>query len=171
MTLIQIDKAGDDILTKNYSISIVLNKEKVYGFKLNQFIQDRLLYEFKTGSLKIKSRLRFKLRFHTSVIILILKAIFKENANLGDIKIEICNDHDKHFHEIKDMIFRNLNRNMPDLKRENIVLQKFHKESLVNQSAHDIFKNNKERIKNYNFYNLKLENLRRLIIKSGNQGQ
>ena len=106
--LFQADKAGDDPLTKDYSIAVILNKENVYGYRVLQKTQDVLISEFKQGLLNIDKRLRFKLRFHTSIIILILKKIMENNSKANRCQIEICNDYDSHFHEIKDMIFKNL---------------------------------------------------------------
>ncbi len=168
--LFQADKAGDDTLTKDYSIAVVLNKEKVYGYRVLQKTQDTLINEFKRGLLGVDKRLRFKLRFHTSIIILILKQISIKNNKSNQCQIEICNDYDSHFHEIKDMILKNLKRDIPNLKKEGIVMQKFPKDSLVNKAAHNLYKKNNEELKDYNLCNLGINDLRELIKKSGNQG-
>ena len=116
--LFQVDKAGDDPLTKNYSISIVLNKEKAFGYRVPQKIQDNLINGFKKGDLGIKTKLRFKLRFHTSIIILIIKDIVSKFKDSERYQIELCNDYDGHLHEIKEMLFNHLKRFMKNL-REN----------------------------------------------------
>ena len=120
--------------------------------------------------MNIDDRRRFKIRFHTSVIILLLKEAMKKGKE-SRFKIEICNDIDGHLHEIKDMILKNLVRQIPNLKKEDIVRQKFSKESLVDQAARHFRKNEKSKLKHYNICHLKLEDLRELIKKSGNQGQ
>ena len=168
--LVEIDKAGNHVLERNYSIAVVLNQEDVYGFCVPQHVQDALLSDFNKGLLNIKYRKRFKIRFHTSIIILIFKEVIKRRKKLNP-KIEICNDIDGHLHEIKDMIFKNLIREIPNLKKENIVRQKFPKESLVDQAAKHFHKGAKNKLKEYNVYNLKLEDLKELIKKCGNQGQ
>jgi len=167
--LFEIDKAGNHVLERNYSIIVVLNQKDVYGFCIPQYTQDILIGEFNKELLNIKSRRRFKIRFHTSIIILLLKESIKRRKKLNP-KIEICNDIDGHLHEIKDMIFKNLIKDIPNLKKENIVRQKFLKESLVDQAARHFYKKDKNKLRNYNICDLKLEDLRKLIKKSGNQG-
>ena len=163
--LFEIDKAGDDTLTKNYSVAIVFNREKVYGFRVPKKIQEDLKNKFDKGELNIQGRFRFILRFHISIIILLIKEIIKENKGLERYKIEICNDYDRHFHEIKDMVFKNLNQEMKNLKKEDITSARFEKSSLVNQAAHKFFKREEKESKNYKFCNLTLEDLIKLIKK------
>lgn len=170
INLFEIDKAGNHVLERNYSIAVVLNQEEVYGFCVPQQIQDILINNFRKGLFKIKNRKRFKIRFHTSIIILLLKQAIKRRKILNP-KIEICNDIDGHLHEIKDMIFKNLVKEIPNLKKENIVRQKFLKESLVDQAAKHFHKRNRNKLKDYNVCELKLDDLKELIKKSGNQGQ
>lgn len=51
--LFEIDKAGDDTLTKNYSVIIVLNRERIYGFRVPKKIQENLKKEFDKENLGI----------------------------------------------------------------------------------------------------------------------
>lgn len=68
------------------------------------------------------------------------------------------------------MILKNLNKCMPELKKEDITSARFEKECLVNQATHKFFKRNERELKNCKFCNLTLKNLIELIKKSSNQG-
>ncbi len=167
--LFQIDKAGDDPLTKDYTISVVLNKERVFVYKIPQNVQDVLINEFKKERLGLSNskhgRLTFKLRIHCTIIILIIKEILKKNNLTDRHHIELCNDYDGHIHEIKDMLFKNLKRDMINLNKEDIVRQKFDKNSLVNMSAYYFYTNNLDQIKDYYICKFKIEDLRDIIKK------
>ena len=121
INLFQVDKSGSDIFEKDYSIVVVLDKKEVYGVNIPQSIKDNLIYLFRQGELNInqhsnkKNKNRFRIRFHTAVIIqLIEKAIF-DLGSAEDIVVQICNDIDGHFHEIKDMIFKHISKLIPSL--------------------------------------------------------
>jgi hypothetical protein len=51
ITLFQIDKSGNDIFERDYSIVLVLDKKEVYGINIPQSIKDNLNYLFKRGDL------------------------------------------------------------------------------------------------------------------------
>jgi len=114
ITLLRIDKFGGDIFEKDYSTVLTLNKEQVYGVNIPKKIKDSLVSEFKKGHLKIdhssdkKKKNRFRLRFHTAIIIKIIERVVYDLGKVEDLAIEICNDFDGHFNEIKDMIFKNI---------------------------------------------------------------
>lgn len=163
--LFEIDKAGDDTLTKNYSVVSILNRERIYGFRIPQKMQKILKNEFDRGILGIEKRFRFVLRFHIAIIILLIRETIKENKELSKYKIEICNDYDGHFHEIKDMVFKNLRKDVFELKKEDIVPVRFERESLVNKAAHKFYKKEENKLENCKICDLKLEDLRKLIEK------
>jgi hypothetical protein len=167
--LFEVDKAGDDVLNRDYSMVVVVNQKEVYGFRAPQAIQKALKEEFNKKLLNINRQKRFKIRFHTSIIILLLREAIKRKK-IENSRIEICNDIDGHIHEIKDMIFKNISKDLPSLKKENIISAKFPKLALVNVSAKSFYKKDKEKLKDYNISNFKLKDLRELIKKSGNQG-
>ena len=79
------------------------------------------------------------------------------------MNIENCNDFDEHFHEIKDMVFKNISKIIPHLKREDIIQAKFPKDSLIDKVGKDFRSNNKERIKNYTSIKLNSKNLIKMI--------
>lgn len=170
ITLFQIDKSGNEIFEKDYSISLVKNKKIVYGVNIPQELKDHLSKLFKDNQLGIdptsnNGRLRVKIRFHTAVIILLLEKAIKDEEEIGDINIEICNDIDGHFHEIKDMIFKRLLKIIPYIKNEDIIQVKFVKSSLVNQSAKNLREKNYKETSSYNLIKINLEDLIRIIKK------
>jgi len=111
ITLFEVDKSGCEIFEKDYSIAIVKNKEVVYGINVPQNIRDILLHLFNSRQIKMnstnsrKEKLRFKIRTHVSLIIYLIREAIKEMGYVDKIRIEICNDIDGHFNEIKDMIY------------------------------------------------------------------
>lgn len=175
--IFEIDKSGQDILERDYSISVVKNNKYVYGYRISQKQRDILVNEFKSGLFKIngkskhKNRLRFKIRFHASIIILLMKEAIKQRNFVDDCKILLCNDIDGHFHEIRDMVLKNLQEIMPTLNKTDIIQTKFAKDSLVNTSAKAFRERNLKEICKYTECKLSLDDLRRLIKKGGNQGQ
>ena len=171
INLFQIDKSGGDIFEKDYSIVLVLDKKEIYGINIKQEMKDKLINLFRKGELKIKSKSkkqnknRFRLRFHTAIIIkLIEKAIFNLNS-VNEITIQICNDFDGHFHEIRDMVFKNISRMIPLLKIENIVQTKFQKPSLVDNAGKAFRNKDKIKLKEYNSINPNLDELIKIIKK------
>ena len=171
ITLFQIDKSGSDVFEKDYSLVLVLNKKDIYGVNIPQKIKDNLVYLFKAGGLKINHRSekhrknRFRIRFHTAVIIkLIEKAIYDLGA-VDSVNIELCNDIDGHFNEIKDMIFNNISKLVPSLKLEDIVQTKFQKPSLVDDAGKSFRNKEKERLKDYTKIDLNLDELIRILKK------
>ena len=168
--LFEIDVAGNDALNKNFSVVVVLNQKEVYGFRVPVKILDQLTTEFNKGLLNLKNKLMFKIRLHQTILILLLQMAIKRRRKTNKCKLEICNDMDGHFHNIKYRIFEKLKGKMPTLEKDNIVMQKFLKESLVNQAAHNFYINNKKKLKEYNVCNFSIDDLRELIKKRGNQG-
>ena len=171
VTLIRIDKSGGDIFEKDYSIVLTLDKKDVYGVNIPQKIKDSLVSDFKKGNLNInhtsnkKKRNRFRLRFHTAIIIkLIEKAIYDLGA-VDEIAIEICNDFDGHFHEIKDMIFKHIIKLIPSLNKEDIIPTKFQKPSLIDNAGKDFRAKDGNKLKGYTEINLNLEELYKIIKK------
>jgi len=117
--LFQIDKSGSDIFEKDYSIVIVVDKKEVYGVNVPQKIKDDLVSKFRKGELNInnksdkKRKNRFRIRFHTSVIIKVIEKVIYDLGSIDEINIELCNDIDGHFHEIKDMLFKHFIKLIP----------------------------------------------------------
>jgi len=169
VTIFQIDKSGGDIFNKDYSIVLVVNKEKVYGINVPQNIKDDLIYQFKQGNLNIdyhsakKRKNRFRLRFHTSITIKLLEKAIKNLGFIGEVNIQICNDFDGHFHEIKDMVFKHLIRLISSLKPEDIIQAKFQKPSLIDDAGKDFSSKNKEKLKDYITIDLDLKELTKII--------
>ena len=171
ITLFQIDKSGNDVFEKDYSVVLVLNKERIYGVNVPQNIKDNLVYLFRTGGLNINHRSekqkknRFRIRFHTAVIIKLIEKAIYDLGVVDSVNIELCNDIDGHFHEIKDMIFKYFIKIIPGLKLEDIILVKFQKPSLVDDVG-KIFRNKeKEKLKEFNQVKLDLDELIKIIKK------
>ncbi len=139
IALFQIDKSGRDVFDKDYSIQMVVNKNIFYGINISQRLKDEIIHLYHTNRLGIKSpekksrKLRLKLRIHTAVILKLLYSGIKDLGNVDNIKIEICNDFDGHFHEIKDMVYKNIIKIVPAISSENIVLTKFQKPSIIDK--------------------------------------
>ena len=171
VTLIRIDKSGGDIFEKDYSIVLTLNKKEVYGVNILQKIKDSLVFDFKQGNLNInhtsdkKKKNRFRLRFHTSIMIKLIEKVIYDLGAVEDIAIEICNDFDGHFHEIKDMVFKHITKLIPNLNKEDIVSAKFQKPSLIDDAGKAFRSNNNNQLKGYTRVNLNLEELYKIIKK------
>lgn len=142
ITLFQIDKSGNYIFEKDYSVSLIKNNEEIYGVNIPQKIKDKIIYLFNNKKLKVTDKLRLKIRFHTAIIILLLNKAIRDEGFLEEVNIQICNDIDGHFNEIKDMVYDNLSKLIPAIKRENIVQAKFSRYSLVNIAARNIREKN-----------------------------
>ena len=125
----------------------------------------------KRGNLRITApsekakKNRLRIRFHTSVIILLMKKAIDELGVLEEVNIEICNDIDGHFHEIKDMIFKHFIREIPALKPEDIVATKFSKPSKIDEAGKAFRENDSEKIKKYHTLKLDSKELFELIKK------
>jgi hypothetical protein len=172
ITLIQIDKSGGDLFEKDYSIVLVLNKKDIYGVNIPKEIKDNLVYLFRQGKFNIdckvsdkKRKNRFRLRFHTAIVIVLLKKAVSDSRNIGEINIQICNDFDGHFHEIKDMIFKHISKIVPSLKPEDILQTKFQKPSLIDDAGKVFRNNDKSKLKDYKQIKLNLEELIEIIKK------
>ncbi len=172
ITLFQIDKSGGDLFEKDYSIVLVVNKKEVYGLNIPKDIKENLVYLFKQGRLNIdcnlsdkKKKNRFRLRFHTAIVILLLKKAIYNLGYVDEINIQICNDFDGHFHEIKDMIFKHISRIVPKIKSEDILQTKFQKPSLIDNAGKDFRDKNNLKLKEYNIVKLNLEELIEIIKK------
>lgn len=168
ITLFQIDKSGGDIFEKDYSIVLIVNKQEIYGINIPKSIKDNLVNQYRKGNLNIKgysekkSKNRFRLRFHTAIVIKLLEIAIKDLGFVDEVNIQICNDFDGHFHEIKDMIFKNISRLIPLLKPEDIVQTKFQKPSLIDDAGKAFRDNN---IKGFNIIKLNIDELIRIIKK------
>jgi hypothetical protein len=171
IALFQIDKSGGDIFDKDYSVILVLNRKFVYGVNIPQKIKDPLTNLFKQGELNInhysykKKKNRFRLRFHTAVVIKLIEKVICDLGSVDEVSLQICNDFDGHFNEIKDMIFKNVSIIIPSLKLENIVQTKFQKPSLIDDAG-KLFRNReKEKLKDYNKVSLNLNELIKIVKK------
>ena len=171
ITIFQIDKSGGDIFEKDYSIILILNKKEIYGVNIPKEIKDNLVYRFKKGDLNInnksgkQNKKRFALRFHTAIIIKLIEKAVYDLGFVHEVNFQICNDYDGHFHEIKDMIFKNLSKILPSLSPEDIIRTKFQKPSLIDEVGKAFRGNDKEKLKNYNKIKLNLDDLIKIIRK------
>ncbi|MFH1187197.1 MAG: hypothetical protein V1697_03460, partial [Candidatus Levyibacteriota bacterium] len=171
VTLFQIDKSGGDIFEKDYSIVLISNKKEIYGVNISKNVKDRLIYLFKKKELNIhahsekKKKNRFRLRFHTAIVIRLIEKAIYDLGSVDEINIQICNDFDGHFHEIKDMIFKNLTKLIPNLKPEDIVQTKFQKPSLIDEVGKAFRNNDKNKLKKYNQVKINLDELIKIIKK------
>jgi hypothetical protein len=169
VNIFQIDKSGRDLFEKDYSIVLILNKEKVYGVNISQEIKDKLLSQFRSGKLNLdghsekKRKNRFRLRFHTSIVIKLLEKAMCDFKIEKNFNIQICNDFDGHFHEIKDMIFKNISKKYSSLKMEDILQVKFQKPSTIDDAGKAFRNKDKKRLSNYKSINLNEEELIRII--------
>jgi len=168
---IQIDKTGDDILNQGYSVIVAKNLKKIYYYRIPNKIKEKLIGEFHQGvfnidtTSKTKSKLRFKIRFHTACAILIIKEIIKGQEKKEDIALNVCNDFDSHIHEIKEMLYSNLTKYIPKIKREKINRAKFSRDSSISVASRNIFNKRKKETKNYKHINLDIQELRNIIEK------
>ncbi|MEK6893053.1 MAG: hypothetical protein AABX07_02525 [Nanoarchaeota archaeon] len=171
ITLFQIDKSGRDIFEKDYAIVIIVDKKEVYGVNLSQDIRDNILHDFRSGELNIKkedekmNRTRLRIRFHTAVIVLLLKRIISKTKLAEKVNIEICNDFDGHFHEIKDMIYKHICQIVNTLKPEDIVLSKFYKPSLIDTSAQAVREREYHKISNFSLIDLDYNSIKEVVRK------
>ena len=171
ITLFQLDKSGSDLFEKDYSIVLVLNKKEVYGINISQKIKDDVVACLRRGDLKIDAptekakKNRLRIRFHTAVLIkLVEKAIYDLRA-VDSVNIEICNDIDGHFHEIKYMLFNHFRNLIHSLKLEDIVLAKFEKPSLIDNAGKAFRNRDKSLLEDYKELKLTSEELIKLIRK------
>lgn len=170
ITLIQADKSGSDVFEKDYSVIVVLNKKDVFGINLPQKIKDDLMSKLKKNELGIKApsektaKNRLRIRLHTTAIILLIKQALKNN-HAEDVNIEVCNDLDGHFHEMKDMLFKNLVKIIVNLRPEDIVLSKFQKPSLIDEAGKAFRNNDIEQLKKFNKVKLDEKELLKIIKK------
>jgi len=171
ITLFQIDKSGGNLFEKDYSIVLVIDKKEVCGVNIPQQIKDELIYHFKKGDLKIndtsekKRKNRFRLRFHTVIVIKLIERAVYKLGSVDEIAIEICDDFPGHFHEIKNMIFNNVSKLIPTLKPEDIVSAKFQKPSLIDDAGKAFRNKDKEKLKNYDLVSLNVKELYKIIRK------
>lgn len=177
VTLFQVDKSGGDIFEKDYSIVLIANKKEIYGVNIPKQIKDHLIYLFKKGDLNINShsekrrKNRFRLRFHTAIVIKLIEIAIKDLGFVDTIKdminvnLQICNDFDGHFHEIKDMVFKHLCKLIPEFKPEDIVQAKFQKPSLIDDAGKSFRANDNEKLRNFHVLKLNLEELIKVIRK------
>lgn len=171
ITLFQIDKSGSDIFDKNYSIVLIVDKKKVYGINIPSKIKDELSYRFKQGDLNIEGKSfktaknRFRLRLHTSIVIKLVEKAIKDLGKIEEVNIQVFNDFDGHFHEIKDMIYKNLKKQIKSLNEDDILQVKFPKPSLIDESGKALRETNKNKIKDFNIIKLDLEELIKLVRK------
>ena len=171
ITLFQIDKSGSDLFEKDYSIVIVVDKKDIYGVNIPQKIKDEIISRFKKGELSINGptektkKNRLRIRFHTAVIIQLINQIIRDLGYVEEINIEICNDIDGHFHEIKYMLFNHFMKLVPGLKLEDIVLTKFQKPSLIDDAGKAFRNKDRNKLKEYNQLNLNLGETISLVRK------
>lgn len=170
ITLFQIDKSGRDIFEKDYSIVLVVNKKEIYGCNISQSIKDTIMHQFKLGKLWKLSKneridkMRLRIRFHTVTAILLMNKAIKDLGFVDNLSIEICNDFDGHFHEIREMIYKNLAKLIPALSQEDIVQTKFQKPSLIDGAARNI--RAKDKIsKDYNLPELNIDEVIKMVRK------
>ena len=143
----------------------------MYGVNIPKAIKDKLVNLFKKGELNInhysekKKKNRFRLRFHTAIVIKLIEKAIKDIGFINEVNFQICNDFDGHFHEIKDMIFKHVSKLISNFKPEDIVQTKFQKPSLIDDAGKMLRNNEKEKIKQFNIIQLNLEELIKIIKK------
>lgn len=171
ISIFQIDKSGGDIFDKYYSIILIVNKKEAYGINIPPKIKEELSELFRRGEFRIeadsdkKKKNRFRLRFHTAIVIILIEKAIKDLGNVEDMNIQICNDFDGHFHEIKDMVFKHLSKISPNLEPQDIVSTKFQKPSFIDEVGKAFRNKDKNKLKNYHSINLNIEELIKLIKK------
>jgi len=169
INLFQIDKSGGDIFEKDYSIVLLLDKKEVYGVNIPKSIKDELVNLFKKGELNIdsysekKKKNRFRIRFHTAIIIKLIEKAVYDLGSVEEVDIQICNDFDGHFHEIKDMIFKHISRLIPSLKPEDIISIKFQKPSMIDEAGKAFNNRDKSKLNQYNHIKLDIKELIKTI--------
>ncbi len=170
ITEFKIDKSGRDIFEKDYSIVVIRDGEEVYGINIPQKIKDKVMHEFIQGNLGKRdnlsdqtNKMRLRIRFHTSVILLLLKKALFDLGSIDKVTILICNDFDGHFHEMKEMMYTYLFRLIPSLEKDNIILAKFPKPNFVDKCARDIRNKNRKETDLYNLIKINEQELITLI--------
>lgn len=171
ITLLQIDKSGGDLFDKNYSIVLIKDKKEAFGINIPEKTKNEILDFYRQGSLNIEAnseknkKNRLRLRFHTAIVIKLIEAALRDIKEIDEVNFQICNDFDGHFHEIKDMIFKNINRFIKKLKPEDILQTKFQKPSFIDSVGRDFRESNKINLRNYTIVNIKIEELVKIIKK------
>ena len=138
---------------------------------ISQKIKDDLVYRFRKGMFNInapsekKRKNRFRLRFHTAVVVKVIERAIFDLGFVDAVGMQICNDFDGHFHEIKDMIFKNISKLVPQLEKEDLVQAKFQKPSLIDSAGQDFRNRDKDKIRNYNCVGLNVDTLVSIIKK------
>lgn len=147
MHIIQIDKSGVDITEDNYSVAVLVDKKYKFGCNIDTKLKQKIIIDYDSGKLGLygksakKAKKQFRIRFHTTIVILTLQNALQKIPKNSQIHIEMCNDYDGHFHEIKNMIFDHISRTH-NLTEESIVQTKFDKPSKVDQLGQDLRKGN-----------------------------
>lgn len=171
INLFQTDKSGSDIFEKDYSIMVVRDKEFVYGVNIPQKIKDGIVSYFRKGYLNIHStsekasKNRLRIRFHTAIIIALIRKAVYDLGSIDKVSIEICNDFDGHLHEMSDMIYKNLLKLIPQLSPEDIISVRFQKPSLIDNAGKAFREKNKNLLKDYISVELNIKELYNLIKK------
>lgn len=150
--IFEIDVAGSDIFSRNYSIGVVYNNSKRYGYRFTSSIQQSIVYNNQNNVYCIDNSKSLKPRVYAAVLLLILKRIAKKEKISKDYKFLICDDFYGHFNQVCDLLVRHLQSDFPGLNKEKHLSKcKHHKKSLIQQTVTEIYAGNFEGKTMHNF--------------------
>ncbi|MBU0628568.1 MAG: hypothetical protein KKC75_05230 [Nanoarchaeota archaeon] len=150
--IFEVDASGNDIFDRGFSIAIVYNNKKRYGFRFPKHLQDQIIYNNRNNKYCIDNPKSLKPRVYSAIVILLLKRIALSERITHNYKFLICEDLYGHFNQISDILIENLKKEFPTLnKRDHISKCRHSKDSLIQKTAHNLYKGIIDGISAYNF--------------------
>ena len=150
--IFEIDVAGSDVFERDFSVAIVYNNHKRYGFKFQKHLQDSIIYNHHRGKYCIDNPKSLKPRVYSAIVILVLKEIAKKEKINKDYKFLICDDLYGHFNQVCDLLIQNLKKEFPGLdKKKHMSKCRHSKDSLIQKTAYNLYKGNFDGITTLNF--------------------
>lgn len=139
--IFEIDVSGNDVFDRDFSIAIVYNNKKRYGFRFPKYLQDQIIYNNRNNKYCIDNPKSLKPRVYSAIVILLLKRIAQKEKINEDYKFLICEDLYGHFNQIGDILIENLKKEFPKLnKRDHISKCRHSRDSLIQKTAHNLYR-------------------------------
>lgn len=159
----EIDVSGSDVFDRDFSIALIYNNYEKYGFKFKKHLQDTLIHNYKQGEYCINNKKSLKPRVYSSILILLLKSVAREQKLDKEYKFYICDDLYGHFNQICDLLVTHLQKEFPKLsKKKHISKCKHPEDSLIQKTAYDIYKG---RLEGITIHDFKLEEIANILSK------
>lgn len=149
--LIDIDVGGYDVLSKGYSIIIIINQKEKHAYRFSEETQSLLKENFRLGNYNLNPRTQrgtFKTRVYAAAIVCMLRNIYSKKPETDDYRITACRDLSGHEEQIKRFLNSNLTNELPNIAK-NIVFARHPREALINQVSSKIYNNNHQQIKRF----------------------